>query len=163
MKVKQIHERILSLVWRFRGNLRILCCLIYLLIALVPLTKSASSQDNIDFARDIRPILSENCSFCHGPDDQQRQADLRLDTSEGAWSVIEQGESEESELFQRLISEDAEILMPPPDSNRELSERDIQLIKRWIDQGGVGRALVIQADQKITTAYTLRKHINACA
>lgn len=135
MKVKQIHERILSLVWRSRGDVRILYYLIYLLISLVPLTKSASSQDNIDFARDIRPILSENCSFCHGPDDQQRQADLRLDTSEGAWSVIDQGDSEESELFQRLISEDAEILMPPPDSNRELSERDIQLIKRWIDQG----------------------------
>ena len=116
MKVKQIHERILSLVWRFRGNLRILCCLIYLLIALVPLTKSASSQDNIDFARDIRPILSENCSFCG---QMTSNASRHVDTSR-AWSGIEQGESEESELFQRIISEDAEILCPHRIQSRTL-------------------------------------------
>ena len=95
----------------------------------------SSSSSNIDFARDIRPIISENCSFCHGPDEATREADLRLDTAEGAWEVIEKHESEESELLRRLVTDDRDELMPPPESNRQLSKQEIDLIRRWIDEG----------------------------
>lgn len=93
------------------------------------------AADPIDFAKDIRPILSENCFFCHGPDTETREAGLRLDTSAGADEVIEANTSEESELFQRLISDDADMLMPPPSSNRQLNAQQIAQIKEWIDQG----------------------------
>ena len=90
----------------------------------------------IDFARDIRPILSENCFFCHGPDAKQREADLRLDTADGAASVIEASHnSTASELFQRLVSDDDDARMPPSDSNRSLTAAQIGLIGQWIDDG----------------------------
>ncbi len=90
----------------------------------------------IDFNRDIRPILSENCYFCHGPDANQRQADLRLDVESNAGQVFQPGDSKHSELFLRIRSDDPEELMPPPDSNRQLNQNQIQLIERWIDEGG---------------------------
>jgi hypothetical protein len=104
---------------------------VLLLAMLAPL----ASADEIDFVRDIRPILSENCSFCHGPDEATREADLRLDTADGAWGVIEKHHSAESEFFRRITTQDADELMPPPDSNRQLTEREIELIRRWIDLG----------------------------
>ncbi len=91
--------------------------------------------DQVDFDRDIRPILSENCSFCHGPDANRREADLRLDTQEDAMTVIEPGDREASELFARIATDDPDALMPPPDSNRELTNKQIELIGRWIDEG----------------------------
>ncbi|MEM8671044.1 MAG: PSD1 and planctomycete cytochrome C domain-containing protein [Planctomycetota bacterium] len=94
-----------------------------------------SDAEQIDFARDIRPILSENCSFCHGPDEATREAGLRLDTESGAAEVLVANDSDASELFRRLISDDADELMPPPESNRKLSKRQIDLIRRWIDAG----------------------------
>ncbi|QEG38334.1 PSD1 and planctomycete cytochrome C domain-containing protein [Roseimaritima ulvae] len=90
---------------------------------------------DIDFTRDIRPILSENCVFCHGPDEATREADLRLDTEAGALAVIDPEHSGDSELFRRLTSEDADELMPPPDSNRRLTPPQIELIRQWIDVG----------------------------
>lgn len=90
---------------------------------------------DVDFVRDIRPILSENCSFCHGPDEAQRQADLRLDTSAGAWSTLEKNNAAESELFRRITSDDPDAKMPPDDSNRSLTPGQIELIRKWIDQG----------------------------
>lgn len=108
------------------------------LVMLIPILiyqSMVQGDDAIDFARDVRPILSENCSFCHGPDDQQRKADLRLDTSEGTWSVIEKGNSSASELYHRLISDDADVVMPPPESNRRLNKQQIAILEKWIDQG----------------------------
>ncbi len=104
------------------------------LLILIGVIRSAHSQ-SVDFARDIRPILSENCSFCHGPDEQTRKADLRLDEASGVWSVLEKGDSESSELLRRLVTDDIDELMPPPDSNRSLSEKQIQTVRQWIDQG----------------------------
>ncbi len=108
--------------------------LIFTAFALV-LLADRSLADDVDFVRDIRPIISENCSFCHGPDEATREADLRLDTAAGAWSVLEKNHSDQSELVRRITTDDADELMPPADSNRSLSPREKELIRRWIDQG----------------------------
>lgn len=95
----------------------------------------------IDFNRDIRPILSENCYFCHGPDRNKRKADLRLDTRDGLFSThdsrqtIVPGKVGQSELFRRITAADPDERMPDPKSNKKLSDRQIALVKEWIDQG----------------------------
>ena len=100
--------------------------------AVEPLTEP---DTKVDFARDIRSIISENCVFCHGPDESTREADLRLDTEEGIDSVIEKGSSISSELIRRLISDDPDEVMPPPASNRSLKADQVQLVRQWIDEG----------------------------
>ena len=98
--------------------------------------------DVIEFNRDIRPILSDTCFFCHGPDKNKREAELRLDTkaglvgSDGTGGALVPGKPDESELFQRVTSTDEEKRMPPTKSGKSLSERDTQLLKKWIEQGG---------------------------
>lgn len=95
----------------------------------------ARAEAPVDFAREIRSILSENCFHCHGPDAGNRQADLRLDTPDGAATMITAGDRDASELFRRLVSSDPAELMPPPDSNRRLTPAQVELLGRWIDQG----------------------------
>lgn len=96
----------------------------------------------VEFNRDVRPILSDNCFYCHGPDKNKREADLRLDTesgllgSEGHSAAVIPGKPEESELIRRITSADPEQKMPPVKSGKVLSERDISLLQRWIEQGG---------------------------
>jgi Protein of unknown function (DUF1553)/Protein of unknown function (DUF1549)/Concanavalin A-like lectin/glucanases superfamily/Planctomycete cytochrome C len=100
-----------------------------------------AAEPPVDFARDVLPILSDNCFFCHGPDEQARRAKLRLDTKEGAFrvrdghAVIVPGKSGESELIRRLIAEDADERMPPPKSNRKLTAKQVDTLKRWVDDG----------------------------
>lgn len=96
------------------------------------------AQEPIDFNRDIRPILSENCFFCHGQDGNQRQAGLRLDQSQAARdaSAIVPGDIESSEMIDRIESDDPDLLMPPPDSNRRLTEDQKSKLKQWISEGG---------------------------
>jgi len=95
----------------------------------------------IDFDRDIRPILSDNCYQCHGPDREKRKADLRLDTEAGmfgdygGYHLVVSEDLAESELFQRITSADEEQRMPPAASGRKLTGRQIELIRRWIEQG----------------------------
>ena len=95
----------------------------------------------IDFNRDIRPILSDNCFICHGPDEQQRVNDLRLDRREEAFAdreghrVIVPGDVAASVLHQRISSSDPEQRMPPKDSGRELTDSQVQLLTEWIRQG----------------------------
>ena len=95
----------------------------------------------IDFARDIRPLLSDNCFACHGPDAKQRKADLRLDTRDGALadhdgvSAIVPGKPGESELMRRIMTTDEDDLMPPPDSGKELNDADRALLRQWITDG----------------------------
>jgi hypothetical protein len=98
--------------------------------------------DPVQFNRDIRPILSENCYKCHGPDPKARKGDLRLDTKEGACAEVEKGvfaivpgKPGESELSKRVSSQDADLKMPPPKSGKKLSRRDIELLKKWIAEG----------------------------
>ena len=108
-------------------------------------TGVVSAQDGlkspIDFTRDIRPILSDNCFQCHGPDPGQREADLRLDTREGAFSEGEtgtpfvSGKPGESEALHRLTSDDADLLMPPADSGKTLTKEQISLLQRWVNEG----------------------------
>ena len=82
----------------------------------------AFADDRIDFQRDVRPILSETCFDCHGPDAATREADFRLDQLESAMSVIEPGDAEASELVRRILSDDPDERMPPPSSKRQPSD-----------------------------------------
>lgn len=104
---------------------------------------AATDPHKVDFNRDIRPILSENCFYCHGQDATHREAKLRLDERESAIAqrddhvVISPGKPEESELIFRLLSKDEEEQMPPPTSNKHVTPAQTDLIRRWIAEGGV--------------------------
>ena len=107
-----------------------------------PKTASAASAADappINFARDIRPILSANCFQCHGPDSKARKADLRLDIAGEALAhdppVLVAGQPERSPVWQRISSKDPDVRMPPPGSNRQLTAPQRQLVRRWIAQG----------------------------
>ncbi len=92
----------------------------------------------IDFDRQIRPLLSENCLTCHGPDDKQRKADLRLDQRDGvvgAGKPIVPGKLAESELWGRISEHDKSRLMPPAKSGKKLTPEQIELFRRWIEEG----------------------------
>jgi hypothetical protein len=95
----------------------------------------------IDFDRQIRPILSDTCFACHGPDEKQRVANLRLDETEGLFvdrrghKIIVPGNSAASKLYQKISSKDPKLQMPPVYANRSLTEAQVELIKAWIDQG----------------------------
>lgn len=96
----------------------------------------------VDFNRDVRPILSDVCFKCHGPDAAQRKADLRLDTEEGAKAdlgegrrAVSAGDANASELYRRIASKDPDQVMPPLDAEQKLSPAQIATLKRWIDQG----------------------------
>ncbi len=98
--------------------------------------------ETVDFNFHIRPILSQNCYVCHGPDSSTRDGGFRLDNFESATTQLQNGgtpivpgRSGKSLLIERITSDDPEFRMPPPDSKRTLSEREIALVKRWIDQG----------------------------
>lgn len=100
----------------------------------------------VQFARDIRPILSNHCFDCHGPDAQSRQADLRLDTRtgllgdrDGATRLVVAGRAGESELYRRVATDNADERMPPADSHRPLSPIQIAKLRQWIDEGAVWR------------------------
>ena len=105
------------------------------------LAEPETRSKQVDFNRDILPILSDNCFTCHGPDDGQRMSNLRLDTKEGVFAdrggyrVVVPGRSGESKLYQRISATDAAIRMPPKISNRTLAPIQIDLIRRWIDEG----------------------------
>ena len=106
----------------------------------IAMQSRVSGQDDseIDFGRQIGPILSDTCFKCHGPDEHDRKADLRLDTQAGlfeASGAVVPNDPDASELYQRIISDDADLLMPPTDSGRKLNEDQKQLFKRWIEQG----------------------------
>jgi hypothetical protein len=88
----------------------------------------------IDFNRDVRPILSDKCFACHGPDERQRKAKLRLDVEKDARRVI--GKPDESELVSRITAADESERMPPAKTNKPLSAKEIDTLKRWVDEGG---------------------------
>jgi mono/diheme cytochrome c family protein len=111
--------------------------------ALAALARITVAAETVDFNRDIRPILSDNCFKCHGPDAHERKADLRLDTQTGALADLEgkhavaPGKPAESELYKRIISQDADERMPPADSGKQLTPEQIERLRTWIEQGAV--------------------------
>jgi hypothetical protein len=114
----------------------------FIIIALIAvsglqLPNRADEPTRISFNRDIRPILSNNCFFCHGQDNANRKAELRLDTEEGqrANHVVVPGSLDESLLIERILSTVPDVVMPPPDSNKALSTKDKELLKRWVVEG----------------------------
>ncbi|MCH2209590.1 MAG: PSD1 and planctomycete cytochrome C domain-containing protein [Lentisphaerales bacterium] len=98
----------------------------------------------IDFSRDIQPLLSENCFHCHGPDNKNREANLRLDDEAAAKSIYKKkkgligivpGHPEKSTIIERMFTDDEDDVMPPLDSNRTLTQEQKELIREWIKQG----------------------------
>lgn len=104
------------------------------------LTPSASASDEISFNRDVRPILSDRCFLCHGPDAENQDSDFRLDTAEratadlGGYVGIAPGNLEQSELHRRIWSK-GDDRMPPPDSKRSLADEEKRMLDAWIEAG----------------------------
>ena len=96
----------------------------------------------LDYGRDVRPILAENCFHCHGQDASKRLADLRLDTFAGATAdrkghaALVPGKPEASALYQRITADERARRMPPVSSNRTLTSEQVGILKRWISEGG---------------------------
>ena len=112
------------------------------LLGLAITSPLAAKDETVNFNRDIRPLLSDRCYKCHGPDEKQRQAGLRFDLQQGAMSETESGgiaivpgKLSSSLIIQRITSDDPEERMPPVDSDKELSQDEIELITRWVKQG----------------------------
>jgi hypothetical protein len=101
-----------------------------------PGIRDAGNHASVRFDRDIRPILSDKCFFCHGPDPEHREAGLRLDLEADAKeSAIVDGDIDASELIARIRSTDPDDVMPPADVNKKLSSDEIDLLTRWVDEG----------------------------
>jgi Protein of unknown function (DUF1553)/Protein of unknown function (DUF1549)/Planctomycete cytochrome C len=100
-----------------------------------------ASEPNLDFGRDVLPLLADNCFQCHGPDEKSRQGELRLDDRKGLIdrpneaAVVLPGDAENSELIRRIIATDPSIRMPPPESKRQLTAEQVALLRKWIDTG----------------------------
>ena len=115
-------------------NVLITCCCLLCVSA-------AGAEEKVDFSRDIRPILSNACFRCHGPDAAAREAELRLDIPAGAFAkrkgkaAIVAGHPQRSELMRRISHADPDQRMPPKESNRNLTAKEIDLVRRWIEQG----------------------------
>ena len=103
---------------------------------------AGSAGERVSFNQDIRPILSDACFHCHGPDEKARKADLRLDLEKGAIAgpenpdgVIRPGQAKQSEFMARLLSTDPEEVMPPADSQKKLTPEQVEIFRRWIEEG----------------------------
>lgn len=111
------------------------------LVIVLAIVSGASLPAQVDFRREILPILSDHCFHCHGPDEASRKGRLRLDTKDGAYrerngvAAVVPGKSGESEMIRRIHSADPDEVMPPPNANRKLSTRQKELLKQWIDGG----------------------------
>jgi hypothetical protein len=117
---------------------RVICfaSLLSLSTAVGSSVRASDSADNAArFNRDVRPILSANCFFCHGPDEKHRKADLRLDTEAGVKAAFGGDELGEIEAWRRITSSDPDEKMPPPSSHKKLTPAEIQTLQKWIDAG----------------------------
>ncbi len=112
--------------------------------AIATLNGPVAHSQQVDFNRDIKPILSNRCFFCHGPDEEERQGGddgLRLDTHDGATvdiggrAAIVPGDLQQSVLVERITTTDNDLLMPPPDHGQRLSDHEVDLLTQWIKQG----------------------------
>src|SRR5215831_16783309 len=128
-------------------GLRLLLCL-FLCLFLQPgelrLVAGSKSKTTVDFNRDIRPIFSENCYACHGPDQNKRKAGLRLDQKEGAFKELDSGDFAivpgdlvQSKLIYRVTTSDTDDRMPPLKTGKHLTPLQIDLLRRWVAEGAV--------------------------
>jgi len=112
-----------------------------ILVCAASAASAPAANSTLDYNRDIRPILSENCFACHGFDEEAREADLRLDMAEsatedrGGYAALVPGKPEASEAWRRITSEDESEVMPPVDSHRTLTPEQKEMLRRWIDEG----------------------------
>ena len=110
-------------------------------LSLIESVGAAEPAARVVFNRDIRPLLSDRCFHCHGPDAKTREADLRLDTEAGSRAdlggsaAIEPGNTGKSELWNRVTSNDPDLRMPPGDDVEPLDKEELELLRRWIEQG----------------------------
>ena len=125
-----------------------IACIVYTIQSCNNSDSHATAQraipDSVSYNFDIRPILSDKCYTCHGPDANKREAGLRLDIAENAYKALKEnpkahalipGKPQLSEVFLRISSKDTSMMMPPPSSNLKLSTHEINLIEKWIKQG----------------------------
>ncbi|MDB4393724.1 PSD1 and planctomycete cytochrome C domain-containing protein [Rhodopirellula sp.] len=112
------------------------CCSIFFVMGVTQISWGS------DFSREIRPLLARHCFKCHGPDDEARQADLRLDIESaakkdlGGYAAVVSGDLAGSELMGRVDTDDPDVRMPPPESGRKLTENEIAILGKWIESGG---------------------------
>src|SRR6187200_1830350 len=108
-----------------------------LMLGLLWTCASRAAEPKISFSRQIKPILAAKCFACHGPDEKERKAELRLDVrNEAVPGVIKPGDGEHSEVFVRIVSEDVDAKMPPTGSKKSaVTPDEAQLIRRWIEEG----------------------------
>lgn len=117
--------------------------ILFLWQVFLPGAVDSAEPERVDFSRHIRPILSDRCFLCHGPDESTRKGGLRLDqrasalgAADSGESAIRAGDSLKSTLIHRVTSDDPSLAMPPPDSKKpRLTDDQVRLLKRWIDQG----------------------------
>ncbi|TWT66362.1 PSD1 and planctomycete cytochrome C domain-containing protein [Allorhodopirellula solitaria] len=106
-----------------------------LLIGASGIAAEPDSGEGVDFSRDIRPLLSDHCFACHGPDENKRESGVRLDTADGALSVIDREDWQSSLLLERIDEEDPDMQMPPPAYHKPLSEEAKSLLREWVREG----------------------------
>ena len=112
----------------FRSILALVCCL-------------SAARAKVSFNEDIRPLLSNRCYACHGPDEEDRKGKLRLDTREGAmherkgFAAVVPGNLKDSELIYRIVTDDEDDMMPPPGKGQRFSKEEVELFKQWIKEG----------------------------
>ena len=114
---------------------RPLCPWKELLLSAAALWPGLATARALDFNRDVRPILSDKCFFCHGFDAHERKADLRLDTAEGAAETLAAEDGQQSEFLYRILSDDEDDLMPPPESHKTLSPKESKILQQWVAEG----------------------------
>ena len=124
------------------GGSRLAALIFGATLTAVMATAASAAQNAVErpisFNRDILPILSNNCFACHGPDEKKRETRFHFDTEEGAFAkdgVIVRGKASESLLIEMITHPDPKERMPPPDSGHSLTEKQIALLRRWIDEG----------------------------
>lgn len=130
-----------ELVSMLRRTTSILTCVCLLLSAHVCTAKPSDAQGTtVNFNRDIRPLLSDRCFHCHGPDEENRKAELRLDRrdgEQGALHALSPKDIAGSEIYKRITSNDPDVMMPPPDANKKpINPQEQKLFRTWIEEGG---------------------------
>src|SRR6056297_1987431 len=103
--------------------------------------KETPPAAKVSYSQQVRPILSDKCFACHGPDEQTREADLRLDTEAGmladlgGYHAFKPGDADGSEAMRRVLSSDPDLHMPPAESHKDLTSEEIEILRRWINEG----------------------------